>query len=103
MGSLPDGGERIFPSSDVASYWDLMHGARSVRVHCVLGERKAGWAGEGREDALGVFLWGAGSLMDRAFGEVESGVGVIDVDGLRPNRSRGGGAVVRWTVPPWAV
>lgn len=102
-GSLPDGGERLFPSSDVASYWDLMHGAGSVKVHCVLSERKAGWAGEGREDALGVFLWGTGSLMDRAFGGVESGVRVIDVDDLRRNRSRAGSAVARRTVPPWAV
>lgn len=93
----------MFPKSDVASYWELMHGAGSVRVHCVLSERKAGWAGEGREDALGVFLWGTGSVMDRIFGGVDSGVRVVDVDGLRRNRSRAGGAVARRTVPLWPV
>ncbi|KAG7004780.1 hypothetical protein G7Y79_00023g053640 [Physcia stellaris] len=56
VGSLPGGGERIFPRSDVASYWDLMHGARSVRVRCVLG---GGWrGGRGREGGCvgGVFV-----------------------------------------------
>ena len=55
-----------WPDFDIGSYEELWYGAEKILGGCVK-NKQHGWITSGELDAIGVFLWTKGSLIDKRF------------------------------------